>query len=138
MTNKVPYIVLMLLFSTLSAWAKNPCYCYPIPESKTYQGEARKKHIIGYTIDWSCKYTCHTGEGQEASQGATVTGFYHEYFMRAEIGTEGICEGMVYKSQYNPYINQEVYSYNGETFGFKPSSSHSADLQKWAEANSCD
>jgi hypothetical protein len=58
MKTKLPYIVLMLLLSTLSVWAKNPCFCDPIPESKTYQGEARKKHIIGYTINWSCKYTC--------------------------------------------------------------------------------
>jgi hypothetical protein len=70
-----------------------------------------------------------TGIAPEASQAVIVTGFYHEYFIRSEIGTEGICEGMVYKPHYNPYINKEVYSYTGETFGFRPSSSSSADLK---------
>lgn len=138
MKSRVPYLVLMLLFSTIATWAKNPCYCYPIPTSKTYQGEARKKHIIGYSIDWSCNYTCKAGDTPEPSQGSLVTAFYHEYYIRSEIGTEGICEGMVYNSQFNPHLNQEVYVYMGENFGFKPSSSSSLDLQKWSEANSCD
>lgn len=138
MNRRFAYIVLVFLFSTISAWAKNSCYCDPIPESKTYQGEARKRHLIGYSIDWSCNYTCKVGEGSEAAPGALVTAFYHEYYMRSEIGTEGICEGMVYKSQYNPHLNQEVYVYLGQNFGFKPSSSSSLDLKKWAEANDCD
>lgn len=138
MKRSVPYIVLMLLFSTAAAWAKNPCYCNPIPESKTYQGEARKKHIIGYSIDWSCNYTCKVGDRPGSSQKALVTAFYSEYFIRAENGTEGICEGMVYKPEFNYHSNGWVYMYMGETFGFKPTSSSSLDLQKWAKANSCD
>lgn len=138
MKSRLAYIVLLFLFSTIPAGAKNPCYCDPIPESKTYQGEARKKHVIGYSIDWSCNYVCKQGAAPNASQGALVTAFYHEYYIRSENGTEGICEGMVYKPRYNPHLNQEVYVYLGENFGFKPSGSSSLDLQKWAEVNQCD
>lgn len=137
MKRKVPYIVLMLLFSTAAAWAKNSCYCHPIPESKTYQGEARKKHIIGYSIDWSCVYDC-KDDRPEAPQKSQIKAYYSEYFIRAENGTEGICEGMVYKPEYNFRANNWVYMFHGETYGFKPTSSSSLDLQKWAKANNCD
>lgn len=138
MKSKVYYFILLFVFSTASAWAKNACYCEPIPESKTYQGEARKRHVIGYSIDWTCSYKCKLNSDQDDAHAPIVKGSYHEYYLRSEIGTEGICEGMVYKPQFNAMLNEEVYMYFGETFGFMPSKSGSEDLKKWALANDCD
>jgi hypothetical protein len=136
---KSSFIFVAFLVTSISGWAKNPCSCYPIPESKNYQGEARKKHLIGYSIDWSCNYTCAVNEApQEGGPAPVVMAFYHEYYVRSEIGTEGICEGMVYKARFNQMMNQYIYMYEGENFGFKPSNSTSENLRKWAEANSCD
>ncbi len=134
---KLPSIFLILSFLTLPTLAKNQCGCSPIPTSKAYIGAARKRHIIGYSIDWSCTYRCIKDTDLNEAP-SSVTGAYHGYYIGSENGTEGICEGMVYKSEFSAMLNQEVYMYMGENFSFKPSKSKSADLKKWAETNNCD
>lgn len=134
-----PSFVLMFSFFTVTgtAQAKNPCGCKPIPSTKIYQGDARKKHFIGYSIDWSCTYRCKIDSRDVKAKEMLVKAFYHEYHLLPEDGSEGVCEGMVYQSHFNPLTNQEVYMYSGEDKIFSPSDSSSLNLKKWAEANFC-
>ena len=134
----IPSLVLVLSFLTASARAKNQCLCQVLPSTKVYQGEARKKHFIGYSIDWACTYKCNTDPRDLEANAALVTASYHEFYMFQEEGSEGICEGMYYKSYFNLQLNRAVYAYTGENFDLKPSESRAPDLKKWAEANYCD
>lgn len=138
MRSTLPILVLLLSAYTAPVRAKNPCGCLPIPTSKTYQGEARKKHFLGYSIDWTCSYSCTRDGGQGDGPTVMVKASYHEFYLRPENGTEGVCEGMVYKSHYHPVRNEIVYMYMGENFSFSPTDSSSKDLQRWANANNCD
>ena len=126
-------LVLVLNLFTLSAGA-GPCGCDPVPTSKKYLGEARKKHVIGYSIDWSCTYQCRSSEGA----ATPVTGTYHKYFVGAENGLEGICEGMVYRAHYNSALQRDIYMYTGENFTIDPAKSKSAELKQWAKTQACD
>jgi hypothetical protein len=134
----VTLAVLLLNLLTLNALAKSSCACYPVPESKSYQGPARKKHWIGYSIDWSCQYRCTTNFENDETPIESVTGFYHEFYIRTEMGTEGICEGMTYEPKFNALFNRDVYFFNGNTFGLSPEKSKSAQLREWAQKNSCE
>lgn len=105
---------------------------------KTYQGDARKKHFVGYSIDWSCTYKCKLDSRDSDSQATMIKASYHEFHIFQENGLEGICEGMEYKPFYNPMVNQEVYAYTGTDTAFSPSDSKSQDLQKWSNDNYCE
>ncbi len=134
----VPLTVLLVNLLTIAASAKSTCTCYPEVESKAYQGDARKKHFIGYSINWSCDYKCEViSEIEKKSQ--VVTGFYSKYYFRnTEMGTEGICEGMVYEPQFVMSLGREIYMFHGKTFGIVASKSESKDLKAWAAKNNCD
>ncbi|WP_413288681.1 hypothetical protein [Bdellovibrio sp. HCB337] len=128
----------MFSFITVSAQAKNACSCTPIPSMKKYIGDARKKHIVGYSIDWTCTYKCKLDARDSDDKATLVTGAYHEYHVFPEDGSEGVCEGMVYKSHYNSMTNQYVYMYTGEDVPFRPTDSKSSDLKKWANTTYCE
>jgi hypothetical protein len=118
--------------------AKNDCACYALPDSKTYQGPARKKKLIGFTIDWSCDYHCKkTMNDPDPSNVTKVRAYYHDYFIGEE-GDEGICEGMVYRPVFNAGLNRYVYNPTEEIQGIIPRYSKSPQLQQWGKENSCD
>lgn len=134
----VPLTVFLINLLAIVATAKNICTCYPEVESKAYQGDARKKHFIGYSINWSCDYKCEiVTELEKKSQD--VTGFYSEYYFRnTELGTEGICEGMVYEPQFVLSLGREIYMFHGKTFGVVAGKSKSKNIKAWAAMNNCD
>lgn len=131
------FIIMINAWTPLTALAKNDCVCKAIPESKTYQGAARKKKLVGFTIDWSCDYRCKVNmRDQDPASIQKVRAFYHEYFM-GEDGNEGVCEGIVYKMTYNQYQGREVYSATDVVRSITPSRSKSPQLRQWSEANNC-
>lgn len=138
MKHLLPLTVILITIYATASFAKNSCTCYPIVDSKTYQGEARKKHFVGYSINWSCDYRCEISTNTNKDT-EVVKAFYREYYFRSnEMGTEGVCEGMVYEPQFVMQLGREVYMFHGKTFGFIPSQSISKDLKAWATKNNCD
>jgi len=133
-----PILVLLLSLIIVPAMAKNPCACTPMPSTKTYIGEARKKHFIGYSIDWTCTYKCKLDPRDEDSTGASVKGTYHEFHLLPEDGSEGVCEGMVYRALFNSTLNRYIYMYTGENLSFSPSDSKSKELNTWSQSNNCE
>jgi hypothetical protein len=95
-------------------------------ETKSFFGQ-RKVHR-----KWTCEYACRTGSVTE-----TVTGSYDLINHGDDDGREGICEGTIYESQFNPYVMREVYTYkSSETFS--PKKAKAIELRQWAESQNCD
>jgi hypothetical protein len=131
-------IVLLSNLLAIPVVAKNVCACIPEPSTKKYIGEARKKHTIGYSIDWTCRYQCKLDPRDEDSSATSVNGTYHEFHIGQEDGREGVCEGMVFKAQYNSMLNREIYMYTGENQSFSPSESKANELNIWSQSNNCE
>lgn len=129
-------VMVSTLWTPLFAQAKNDCACEAIPDSKTYQGPARVKKLIGYTINWSCDFHCRTRMNDPEAPVTRVRAYYHDYFV-GEDGDEGICEGMVYRSVYNMAVGREVYTPTDQIKGIVPSYSASPQIRQWGKANDC-
>lgn len=131
-------LVLVFMFLTSFAQAKDMCSCLPLPSTKTYPGNPRKKHILGYSVAWSCTYKCSKVTIENGIKNeALVQGSYLEHYFFEENGLEGVCEGMIYEPVFNVNLNRYIYTYNGKNTDFNPLKSNSRELVQWAKFNSC-
>jgi hypothetical protein len=80
---------------------------------------------------WTCEYSCRAGDRTE-----TVTGSYEMTTFGEDDGREGICEGTVYESVFNPYVMREVYTYKS-TESFNPKKAKASELRQWAVNENC-
>jgi hypothetical protein len=113
---------------------KNACRCI-FNGTKDYQVFDEKKSWFGQRMvhrQWTCQYTCEVGSVSE-----TVVGSYKLTNYGDDNGLEGICEGTVYESQFNSFVNREVYSYKS-TESFNPKKGKAPELKQWAESHECD
>ena len=116
-------IILGLSNSTLA------CYCTPDAMSKTYQ--VFEKKWWGTKRQWTCRYACYDNKG---SKPETVVGSGKENTWGADIGTEGVCEGLIYESRLNPYTLWEDYTLVGEERIYRKSAK-APELKQWFKTN---
>ena len=76
---------------------------------------------------WTCEYSCDAGQGPEKQLGT-----YEIANTGEDNGLEGICEGTVYKSEFNAFVMREVYVYKS-TESFSPHRSKAAEVKSWAD-----
>jgi hypothetical protein len=121
----------------------NDCYCQVDPDYKEYVGNARDRKWVGFSVDWTCRYTCYSstrnaqGEAVILKKEMLKVEYKERYYTNDEDGREGICEGMIYVPTMNYDKMKTIYMYEGETEPLNPLSSKSPDLKKWGQANSC-
>ena len=138
------WIVLAGCLLSLVSQAEVRCSCTPDPYSKQYIGDVRQKHLIGYSIHWTCDYQCtvydHQGYGQDRliRTDAVPRAEFFQRFFGEEDGREGICEGMVYEPEMNYEKMRTIYMWKDRLQSFNPARSKSATLKAWAGKNGCD
>jgi hypothetical protein len=116
-------------FSSISS----SCSCAFVGR-KEYQLFDETKNLFGHRKvhrKWTCYYSCDAGRGPE-----TVIGSYEMTNTGEDNGLEGICEGTIYKSEFNQYVMREVYMYK-DTRSFNPVKAKANEVKEWAEKQGC-
>ena len=121
------FVTVFALFLGLSAQASQ-CYCKADPYSKKYtEPNGVENHWWGGKRDWTCEYTCSTPNGE-----AKIVARHKKTYFGKDDGLWGICDGLIYESRYNTYLNDFVYTLEGNK-GLDPVKSASPDLQKFTK-----
>ncbi|MFP5518518.1 MAG: hypothetical protein ACLGGX_01340 [Bdellovibrionia bacterium] len=105
--------------------AASTCSCIADPFSKKYQ--LFEETWFGTRRHWSCEYTC-TG-----SSGTTqkIVGYHKDWYM-TDKGLEGICDGLIYKNIYTPYMGNFVWTLD-RAATFNPKRASSDELKRFAQ-----
>ena len=96
-------------------------------ESKTWHLFGTVRHV---ERAWSCEYSCALPSG---GKPVKVIGTYEMSNDGDDTGLEGICEGTVYESEYNPYKGDFIYMYK-RTDSFDPARADAVELASWARS----
>ena len=140
MFRNIFFFLIFIFLGNLSV-ASN-CSCKPIPESKSYVGQARQKRFLGFYVHWTCDYNCviqdKSSDGVKIiAKNTVVKADYEGRYWGQENGLEGICEGMVYTPTENIDLLRTIYSFDGETNWINPLRSESLNFKSWAKKNNC-
>lgn len=104
------------------------CQCIADPMSKKYIHFT--KTWYGTKRKWTCVYTCQNAQQQQIQ----ITGTHQDWYV-SDRGLEGICDGLLYVNQYNPYKMDFVWLLEEARY-FDASHSTAAELIQWNK-NSC-
>lgn len=84
------------------------CGCTAIPITKTYQNFTRHEFLgIHYATSrkWTCQYQCVDSYGKEE----VVLGSHYKKTFHDDDGTEGVCDGIGFVSQYSSDHRREIH-----------------------------
>lgn len=132
-------IFLLIIFFVMENAVASSCVCWPHPYTKKYPSDGYNRSKNKLSIKWSCDYTCSVKNEQSMIQKTVVTARYAKTYRLPENGLEGICEGMIYESEFNPNApGFSLYTYNGRNEYFNPHTSKSEDLKSFARSQNCE
>lgn len=121
--------ILISLAASVEA-ASSRCTCVANIYSKKYQHF--EETWYGTRRAWSCEYICHNSQGETTK----IQGSYKARYW-TDNGTESVCEGIAFTSQFNAHTLQELYMPLPPAV-FNPLTSKSSEIRSWAQAQSCE
>lgn len=117
-------IIASIAASPLAAMAAS-CGCLPDIYSKKYI--YFEETWYGTRRSWTCEYKCIDKNKKETIVKASYADWY-----TSDNGTEGVCEGIPFESQFNPHVMRDVYMPKDPVW-FNPAKSKSKELKAWAQ-----